>query len=267
MIIQNDIHYFDSIYDFIVSVKGAKRIEGRRRESEDNDAYFCGSKSLEESWEWLENGCPELMSVYEEVKTEIESENVRLIERLDVVGYQVNVPLYLQGVHTNMLKKDTRIFKNKIVNILVNTSVSYDWDSKDIIRSALAIFQEVVALEGKGYRVNLYKMIGSSSGSSKVLGFIRMKKDSEKINIKKMIFPMCHTSMQRRLDFFFRECFGKDDVTHSGYGTQMNWCKDYVKKYFQIMTRENFIFINLAHMSKYDNSRQIKEVFNDGKIE
>jgi len=265
MLIHNDVHYFRSIYDFINTVKPARRIDGRCYASEKEDSGWSGSKSLAESWHWLENGCPELMELYKKVSTNIEIENMCQQERLNVVGYQVNIPLYLMGVEVNMLTRDRKTFKSKIINIVINTSVSGVWGVEDIIRYALAVFKEVVALESEGYRVNLYKMIGSSSYDGSILGFIKMKNDREKINIPKMIFPLCHPSMQRRLDFYFRECFGKDDVTHDGYGRQSDWNKKFVEQSFKLMCKENFIWINLHEFqpmaSDTDVEARVKQCF------
>jgi hypothetical protein len=109
------------------------------------------------------------------------------------------------------------------------------------------VLETILKLEQDGYRVNLFKMIGSSSGNRNILGFIKMKDDKERINLKKLMFPMTHPSMQRRIDFYFRECYGLVDVTGDGYGSQRNWSFDYVKKYLKRICAGEFLFSNLEN--------------------
>ena len=255
MVCIDDVYYFDNISDFVDTVEPASRIRGRDDESEQDNFSFCKTRTIEEAWDFIKSGDTSVMKDYDKKDVfNIDLDNVRLKQRLDVVGHNVNVPLHLIGVPTCMIRKDAKIFKNKIVNILVNNSVNGGTSTSEIIDMANDIFGKILAIENMGYRVNLYKMIGSSSSYGDVLGFIKMKNDRERINLKKMVFPMCHPSMQRRLDFKFRECFGKNDVTHSGYGSQSNWNKEYVTKAFRHICREDFIFINMIHYDKqWDN--------------
>lgn len=254
MVCIDDVHYFDNISDFINTVENAKRIQGRGNASEDEDSSFTKTNSIDEAWKMIKSGDTSVMKDYDKDIVKVDLDNVRPKQRLDVVGHNVNVPLYLIGVPTCMIRKDNKIFKNKIVNILVNNSVGCFTSTDSIIKMANDIFGKILAIENMGYRVNIYKMIGSSSRNGDVLGFIKMKNDRERINLKKMVFPMCHPSMQRRLDFKFRECFGKNDVTHDGYGRQSDWNKEYVTRAFKHMCREDFIFINMHNYDdKWDN--------------
>lgn len=250
MYIVNDIHYFANISDFIHEVKHATTIPGRMQESMKNDYDFTRTKSLDEAWEMIENG-------YMDEKGE---QVLRLTEKLlmnshkavqfnDIKGFVPNVPNYLMGIPQTMINREVTMYRDKIINILVNTGVAWHVGSDWIFEKAFEIFRVIVDFETQGYRVNLYKVIGASNGSSSdgdfILGFIKLKDDRERINLKKMIFPLTHPSMQRRLDFRFRETFGKTDVTHNGYGTQRPWKKEYIRPHFKRLCNGDFLYANL----------------------
>lgn len=245
----DDVFYFNSITDFVVNVKNAKRIQGRENSSEDRDYDFSLTHNIEEAWGYLEEG--RVDKTGQKVLENLEKLNTKVnrsVQFNDIVGFVPNVPNYLMGVPQTMVNRQVKIYKDKIVNIVVNTSVSAVTSTSFIIEKATEVLEVILKLEQDGYRVNLYKMIGSSlSGGKSVLGFIKMKDDKERINLKKMMFPLTHPAMQRRLDFYFRECYGLVDVTNDGYGSQQRWDFDFVKKYLKRICAGEFLFANLSN--------------------
>lgn len=247
MFIVDDVHYFSNLTDFINEVKGAKTIQGRNESSLDTDSGWSGTRNIEEAWEKLEKG--DLGSIGKDVLSSLDKlnlQNPKVNVFNDVVGFAPNVPNYLMGVPKTMVNREVQIFQNKVINILVNSSVNGGVSTSEITRMAIEVLEAIMKFERDGYRVNLYKMIGSSIGANEsVLGFIKLKDDKERINLKKLMFPLTHPSMQRRLDFKFRECFGKVDVTHDGYGSQGRWSKNFVKSSFKRLCNGDFLYANL----------------------
>jgi hypothetical protein len=246
MYVIDDVHYFANITDFVLAVKDAQTVSGRRTASMDNDSSFSETANILEAWEKLERG--DVSKVGQAVLEGLDKLNLRSNKSVmfnDVVGFAANVPNYLMGVPQTMVNREVKIFQNKIVTILVNTSVSGGTSTETIRKVALKILEVILKLERDGYRVNLYKMIGSTADDGSILGFIKLKDDRERINLQKLMFPLTHPAMQRRLDFRFRECYGRVDVTHEGYGSQYKWNKDFVAKYFKRLCNGDFLYANL----------------------
>lgn len=215
----NDTFYFESVYDFVQSLKENKPKRGRRNSSEstdDND--WAGTKNIDEAYELATNGWDKGLDDLDKEISKIKSDGNKIKDKLDVVGYQVNVPLYLNGVHQNMIRKEPSEVKNKIINIVWANGISCGYSANDILKGSCEVVAHISNLEQMGYRTNIWLLVGSGTGSKETRGLIKIKGDSERFNVKKMIFPLVHPSMLRRLCFRFDEVFPADDVTHDGYG-------------------------------------------------
>lgn len=122
----------------------------------------------------------------------------------DVCGFQAMVPLYLNGVPTNMLNQRVKMVKNKVitVNKMIGFIGSYTADQMlNLNVSTLSLIND---LELAGYRVNLNVLYCSNvpTGSKEYrVVKIRAKSANEKLNVSKLAFPLCHPSMHRRIYF------------------------------------------------------------------
>lgn len=245
------VFYFSGLNDFISEVKDKPTAPGRNNESMSSGSSFSGTSSIEQAWEMLEKG--DSGKVGADVLHELEKLNLkstRLTQFNDVAGFAPNVPNYLMGVPKTMINREVKIFRDKIVNVLINNSVSGGTSTEFIVKTAVEIVEVILKLEQEGYRVNIYKMIGASSGygrrAESILGFIKLKSDRERINLKKLLFPLTHPAMQRRLDFRFREVMpDSHDCTHSGYGSQSGWSKEFVTEAFKRLCSGDFLYANL----------------------
>lgn len=254
MYVIDDVHYFSNLTDFINEVKKAETIKGRDKDSMSSDIDFTGTRDIDEAWDKLERG--DYGDVGKDILSNLDKLNLRSNKSTqynDVVGFVPNVPNYLMGVPKTMVNREVQIFQNKVVNVLINSSVNGGISRSEIVNTSVKILEAILKFERDGYRVNIYKMIGSSidGGSKGVLGFIKIKDDKERINLKKLMFPLTHPSMQRRLDFRFRECFGKVDVTHDGYGSQRWWNKQFVAKYFKRLCNGDFLYANVHDFDEH----------------
>ena len=141
---------------------------------------------------------------------------------LGVAGYQVIVPLYLQGVPNNMVTKKMVPVKQKVVTL--NKSIDYNASvsTDQIIEESIKAMQIVKKLETQGYRCNLNIVLGATAGypSKQFVIKVRIKSANEKLNVSKLAFPLVHPSMLRRLFFRFIEVY--PHITESfvyGYGS------------------------------------------------
>lgn len=139
-----------------------------------------------------------------------------------VVGFCPNVPRYLQGAPANMINVRRKVFKtSKVVNVFFNLSVPGNTSANDIVDTNVAFVNALLALENKGYRVNLYAGKASfESGSGQMfLCAVKIKDSATFFDKKKIAYPLINPSFQRRHMFRALEV---SEVTSShwahGYG-------------------------------------------------
>ena len=137
-------------------------------------------------------------------------------------GYQAIVPLYLNGVPNNMVSSKMVTVKRKVVTL--NKSIAYSAvvDSSVIEEESIKAFRLIKRMEKQGYRINLNLVLGLDY-PSRYLVKIRLKSAGEKLNVSKMVFPLVHPSMLRRLFFRFIEVHPTISAGFvGGYGTPMD---------------------------------------------
>lgn len=156
----------------------------------------------------------------------------------DVAGYQVSVPRYLQGVPTSMVRTMNVPVKDKIVTI--NKVMGYRGDvrAETILNESAKALAIVKRLEDMGYRVNLNVVNLSRDYGNNMLGLkVKIKSASERLNISKLAFPMCHPSMMRRVIFAFKEIFPHTKTSFCiGYGAS-----EMEIKYFAEMCKGEYV--------------------------
>ena len=134
---------------------------------------------------------------------------------LSVCGYQAIVPLYLQGVPTNMVSKQIVPVKRKVITLNKVIAVSASVSSKTMEEESIKCFQIIKKIESTGIRVNLNLMISTGHVCVK----IRLKSAGERLNISKLAFPLVHPSMFRRMYLRFVETYPTIPRSYTkGYG-------------------------------------------------
>lgn len=125
----------------------------------------------------------------------------------DVAGFQACVPLYLQGVPTNMINRKNVPVKQRVVTI--NKCINYSCVVKTdkIIEESVKALMIVKKLEAQGTRVNVNVFLGTEAGGRRITCKVRIKNSSERLNISKMAFLLAHPSMLRRMMFRFIEVY------------------------------------------------------------
>ncbi len=213
----SNILQFNSISELMKALDEAPVIDGRGDASSDTDrgSDWCDTASYEEAHDAMLFG-----KTYDNLSTDLNKYKTagskeKSSTYLDVVGYNVVVPLAIQNVPNCMINK-RRTINNKIVTILYNCSVPAHVSSSKIMKTTTELMKNIIKLEKDGYRVNLYLMQYNNNGSG--FGYVlKLKTDREVLNIKKLCFPLVSSSFLRRIDFRIKERLFKDWIGW-GYG-------------------------------------------------
>lgn len=226
---KTEIIEFDSLkefYDYLCKTPFNEAFRWEKHSSVNGDKHWTKTESFEEAVQLFKNGWSDMATNLVQKLKVIESKTQPTMKprnKLDVVGYQPIVPLYLQGVPNNMMNKKMVPVKQKILTL--NKSIDYHGgvSANQIVEESIKAMQIVKKLEAQGFRCNLNIVLGTSAGWGKdakqFIIKLRIKSANEKLNVSKLAFPLVHPSMLRRLFFRFIEVYPHvtKNFTH-GYG-------------------------------------------------
>lgn len=226
---KTEVIEFDNLkefYDYLCKTPFNEAFRWEKHSSVDGDKHWTKTESFDEAVQLFKNGWSDMASNLVQKLKVIESKTEPMMKprnKLDVVGYQPIVPLYLQGVPNNMMNKKMVPVKQKILTL--NKSIDYHGgvSANQIVEESIKAMQIVKKLESQGYRCNLNIVLGTSAGWGKdakqFIIKLRIKSANEKLNVSKLAFPLVHPSMLRRLFFRFIEVYPHvtKNFTH-GYG-------------------------------------------------
>ena len=214
---------FDSIYEFTEYLTSTpiKRNIFSSPDSIDDNYSFTQTRSFDEAIELIKYGYHENFDKLVDLKLKLEKyikmskKNNRQFN--DYVGYVPDVKSYLEGSPLSMLNKVNQVRKK--IDVYVNTSY-YGGTSKEAIFNRGAIVLTLVEiLESLGYSVDLHLFEMSRVGDEIHFSDFILKTETERMNIQKLYFPLCHPSWIRRLNFRLIEV--TPDITRgwaNGYG-------------------------------------------------
>lgn len=231
---------FDSIYEFIKFITNIpinKVFKNVILYSKENNEYFTGTKSFNEALDLLKNGWDEMAKKVEKL-AQLKLKDIGVKNQIktyyDVVGFQPSVPRYLQGIPTNMVNKKNVKQKVKVLTLLKNIEYPGNTSIEDIINNSIKAFQIIRALEAKGIRINLevFSYVKVRDYSEEVIVRVKIKDANERLNISKMVFPLIHPSMLRRI--MFRELEVEPEINsygwRDGYGIPITKPEEVQKK-------------------------------------
>lgn len=219
-------YYFDSISEFLdyidntVTSEGFNGYELSSMETSDNE--WSGTESLQEAEELAKYGYSEDFEKFLELKNKLEK-YIKLSDKKArqnnwYVGYAPDVKAYLEGSPLSMLNKTNPTRKQ--IDIYFNATYNWGTNTRQIYNRGVIALSIVEILEKLGFVVNLNIFNMAYNNSQVHYAVFRLKKTNERINIKKLYFPMCHNSWLRRLVFRLME--ETPDIESSwtfGYGT------------------------------------------------
>lgn len=218
-----DFTSIEEFYKYICNTPINESFRWERLNSTEGTEKFTGTKSFEEATELLKNGSEYIAKkINQKLKTEkFDVDTKDVIKNIyDVQGFQCCVPLYLQGVPTNMIAKKNIKVKQKVITLTKNSAYSCFITTEKIIEESVKALQIAKKIESQGVRCNINICIGTSSrtGTDELIK-IRIKNANEKMNISKTAFCMAHPSMLRRLVLRFIEVYPYSDKGFvTGYG-------------------------------------------------
>lgn len=193
---------------------------------------FTKTKSFDQASELLKNGWEDMSNkITNKIKAKENDFNIcnKKVQRAGVAGYQPIVARYLAGDPQSMITTKVIPMKQKVINIVKNISYSAAISTYTIEEESIKALQIIKRLESKGYRCNLDICNCATAGNSKIMVRIRIKNANEKLNISKLVFPLVHPSMLRRLLFRFMETYKNVSSSYvSGYGYPIDY--EYIKK-------------------------------------
>lgn len=218
----------NEFYDYLCKTPFNNSFRWEQHMSVNNTESFTQTKSFEQAVDLMKNGWQDMSQKLVQ-RLKIEEQRMEPVMRpktvYGVAGYQAVVPLYLNGVPTNMLSKKQVPTKQKVITLNKCINYSWTWETEDIVKESIKAFQIIKKLEANGYRCNLNVILGirnhKNSNESYVLK-LRVKNSTEKLNLAKLAFPLVHPSMLRRLLFRWEEVYpnvSKGFV--GGYGCPM----------------------------------------------
>lgn len=223
------VNHYSSIsefYKYICDTPFNEPFRWAHHDSVESNYRFAHTYSFDEAVNLLKHGWDEMaQKLTQKLDVCATPEVQRQMETIiDVAGFQPIVPLYLAGVPTNMVSRQLRPVKQKVVNITKLLNYSAGVSTEEIIEQSVIAMRIVKKLEAQGLRVNLSIAVGSTAGDSEIVGKIRIKGANEKLNVSKLAFPMVHPSMLRRL--YLRYIEVEPHVTQrfvGGYGRPISY--------------------------------------------
>lgn len=193
----------EEFYEYLCKMPFNNSFRWAKHESVIGNYKFTKTYNFDEAVELMKNGWTDMAKTLTN-KIKVESKPTPIMKSkttYGVAGYQAIVPLYLNGVPTNMASKKNVPTKQKVVTITKCNQYSSATDQQTIIDESIKVFKIIKKLEAQGYRciLNVAKMICKDGKAYQFK--IRVKNATEKMNMSKLAFPMVHPSMPRRLLF------------------------------------------------------------------
>ena len=213
----------NEFYQYLCDTPFNDTFRWAKHQSVTQSESFTKTKSFDEAVELMKNGWKDMSEKLVQ-KLKVEEQRMEPVMKpktvYGVAGYQAVVPLYLNGVPTNMLSKKQVPVKQKVITL--NKSICYHcgYTTDEIIEESIKAFRIIKKLEANGYRCNLNVIVGASANDGTTFAFkIRVKNSTEKLNVSKLAFPLVHPSMMRRLYLRWLEVFpGVTNKYTHGYG-------------------------------------------------
>ena len=257
---------FESISEFqrAINTRKVDRFYQNRLASINNGKEFTGTESYEEAENLLLYGDKSIAAKLVECNGKRMNETKKNTIYNSPVGFVPNIPNYLSGRPDNMFAVKTQTYKScKVLNVCVNSAVSCDVTTKDIIAFNQKLLNVVYTLEKRGYRLNLYVGVVAEFSKSNNIGacFIKVKDSGKLMNVTNVAYPLCNASFLRRHFFKWVETNGKTFSRSHGCITPRNESEKAIKKLFN--RTKNISLIITSDMLYYSESEIMNVILND----
>lgn len=168
----------------------------------------------------------------------------RMKVKNDVVGFAPHIPNLLAGVPETMINGRLEIKKSKVITIVYDSGVSSGITTYQVLNYSKKVMAYIMQLEKQGFRVRLYVLNNYSNRSKSFSMLLKLKSEYQPLDIKRLVFPMCHTAYQRAVGFDWYEKFPQSEE-FSGYGRPMyiEYNREKIEKYITKLVGKNANFL------------------------
>lgn len=218
------IEEFNSYNELITVNDSREQNFGKARTASDRKWY---GSTYEEAIEMLRYGWQDKEKVNRVMEKIGELEKMQETQKMsfknDIVGYAPIVPLAMLGVPQNMINCTRKPKKAKVINLVIDISVSCNVDSESILDWGAKMVSKVINLEKQGFRVRIdiiKTFIDTSYGTKAHVLKLPIKNENQPFDIQRMMFPIAHTAMGRRIGFDWYERLPEAEQL-GGYGTPL----------------------------------------------
>lgn len=196
---------FDSLEDYLAYLETAKTDAAfeRGRASEAGSEEFTLTTSLEEAMQLCRfgwnDGFGNLVALVEKVKRNLDIIIDPNRTYHDYVGFAPDVKAFLEGSPLTMINKPA--INRPLVRVYMNTSYAGNERNERIYSRGAIVLAIVEALELMGFMVDLRLFEMSFVDKDIHFSEYRLKQLDERVNLRKLYFPLCHPAWVRRLNF------------------------------------------------------------------
>ena len=140
---------------------------------------------------------------------------------LHYCGAVPSVADYIAGRPRDMRRTITTVQNSKIANIYVEFGASQQKNAKQILEASLKVASYIGGMEKAGYSVNLHAIRVQEQREGYYSCFdLKLKDASNRANVSRFLFPLCHPSFQRVFNFLTLAINAKDcNLNRATYGS------------------------------------------------
>lgn len=214
------IEIFDSISELLSTLNSRKNnsIMSKCGASKQPFRFFSGTDNYEEAvglivkgyskiLPEIKKGCTNNVDILQQKYARIKSRNID-----SVFGGCANVPRALMGLPKDLHNREVISRKVRTVTIFYSPTADASVSPDVFIKAGISMLSAINLIEISGVQVELilcfyagYVRNIKPDVRETVVGAVKLKGYSDRINLLKMCFPMAHPSMLRRFGFKFLE--------------------------------------------------------------
>lgn len=226
---------------------------------------FRGVSSYKEACNLLTGGYqPTVEAMRGVFKAKTDGMGKRFSFQNAVVGFAPVVPLALKGVPNCMIDMRMKPMKAKVIDVYYDMTVNCGVASEDIIKAGQTLLGTIIEMERQGYRFNLYAVQTYYRDNSSDMLVVKVKSDSQPLDLKRISFPLTHTGFFRSIgfDWYSRVPGG---TYRFGYGGAIGYSKsrEELNKIAHELFGQNAVWFSCTEIMRRDKE-YIKEVVSNG---
>lgn len=267
--------HFHSIDELVSCLYGRNKnsVMRERNNSVEGGSNFTGTGSYREAVDLLRNGYDKILP---DIKSGVEKNLGKLKELFvgtkskpltSVVGCSPNVPKHLMGLPQSMDDRSREIQKVKTIDIIYSPQGPWYVGRDTFMRAGIAMLSAIQLLENSGVSISLScTMYTGYKRKEAVSGTVQLKDYKDRLDLKKLCFPIAHPSMLRRIGFRFLETV--PEITQPEFADSYGISPTHDMLVEILKTRPNVVVLSLPLISetlKYDVKRIIAYIKENAK--